>query len=83
MTTEDGTSNEFDILEGTHGPGCIAISDLYKKTGHFTYDPGYGATGSCKSGISFINGEEGICCTVATRSISWRRKAHTWKFVTC
>ena len=60
MTTEDGTSNEFDILEGTHGPGCIAISDLYKKTGHFTYDPGYGATGSCKSGISFINGEEGI-----------------------
>lgn len=60
LTDTEGNSSEFDVLEGTHGPGCIAISDLYKKTGHFTYDPGYGATGSCKSAITFINGEEGI-----------------------
>lgn len=60
ITTPDGKTSDFDILEGTHGPGCIAISDLYKKTGHFTYDPGYGATGSCKSAITFIDGEEGI-----------------------
>lgn len=60
ITTPDGNTSDFDILEGTHGPGCIAISDLYKKTGHFTYDPGYGATGSCKSAITFIDGEEGI-----------------------
>ncbi len=60
LTDSDGKSSEFDVLQGTHGPGCIAISDLYKKTGHFTYDPGYGATGSCKSAITFINGEEGI-----------------------
>ena len=60
LTDSDGKSSEFDVLEGTHGPGCIAVSDLYKKTGHFTYDPGYGATGSCKSAITFINGEEGI-----------------------
>lgn len=60
ITTPDGKVSDFDILEGTHGPGCIAISDLYKKTGHFTYDPGYGATGSCKSSITFIDGEEGI-----------------------
>ena len=60
LTDSDGKSSEFDVLQGTHGPGCISISDLYKKTGHFTYDPGYGATGSCKSAITFINGEEGI-----------------------
>ncbi len=60
LTDQDGKSSEFDVLEGTHGPGCIAISDLYAKTGCFTYDPGFGATGSCKSAISFINGEEGI-----------------------
>lgn len=60
LTDSEGNSSDFDVLEGTHGPGCIAISDLYKKTGHFTYDPGYGATGSCKSAITFINGEEGI-----------------------
>ncbi len=60
LTTADGKSAEFDVLQGTHGPGCISISDLYKKTGHFTYDPGYGATGSCKSSITYIDGEEGI-----------------------
>lgn len=60
LTTPDGETNEFDILEGTHGPGCISISGLYKKTGLFTYDPGYGATGSCKSAITYIDGEEGI-----------------------
>lgn len=60
LTTTDGKTVEFDVLQGTHGPGCISISDLYKKTGHFTYDPGYGATGSCKSSITYIDGEEGI-----------------------
>ncbi len=55
-----GKSTDFDVLEGTHGPGCIAIKNLYKDTGYFTYDPGYGMTGSCKSSITFINGEEGI-----------------------
>ena len=55
-----GKSAELDVLEGTHGPGCIDIKSLYKETGYFTYDPGFGATGSCKSGISFIDGEEGI-----------------------
>ncbi|OED37683.1 citrate (Si)-synthase [Chromatiales bacterium (ex Bugula neritina AB1)] len=60
LTDQDGKSSEFAVQEGTHGPGCISISDLYAKTGCFTYDPGFGATGSCKSSISFINGEEGI-----------------------
>ena len=55
-----GKSADLDVLEGTHGPGCIDIKSLYKETGYFTYDPGFGATGSCKSGISFIDGEEGI-----------------------
>ena len=55
-----GKSAELDVLEGTHGPGCIDMKSLYKETGYFTYDPGFGATGSCKSGISFIDGEEGI-----------------------
>ena len=55
-----GKSADLDVLEGTHGPGCIEIKSLYKETGYFTYDPGFGATGSCKSGISFIDGEEGI-----------------------
>ncbi len=60
LTDANGKSAEFELLSGTHGPDCISISDLYKQTGYFTYDPGYGMTGSCKSSITFINGEEGI-----------------------
>lgn len=60
LTDPDGKTAEFELLSGTHGPDCISISDLYKQTGYFTYDPGYGMTGSCKSSITFINGEEGI-----------------------
>jgi len=55
-----GKTAELEVQEGTHGPGCISIGSLYKETGYFTYDPGYGSTGSCKSGITFIDGDEGV-----------------------
>jgi len=37
----------------------IDIRTLYAQTGHFTYDPGFTATGSCMSAITFIDGEKG------------------------
>ena len=36
------------------------ISKLYGETGMFTFDPGYGATGSCKSGLTYIDGDKGV-----------------------
>ena len=57
---ESGKTADLDVITGTHGPGCISLGNLYKETGYFTYDPGFGATGSCKSGISFIDGDQGI-----------------------
>jgi citrate synthase len=38
----------------------IDIATLRARTGAITVDPGYGNTGSCRSAITFINGEEGI-----------------------
>jgi citrate synthase len=38
----------------------IDIRSLYGKTGHFTFDPGFTATGSCVSGITFIDGGKGV-----------------------
>ncbi len=55
-----GKSAEFPLLKGTHGPEVVDISSLYQKLGIFTYDPGFKSTGSCKSAITFIDGEEGI-----------------------
>ena len=51
---------ELDVLHGSVGPSVIDIRKLYGEIGCFTYDPGYGATGSCESAITYIDGEEGI-----------------------
>jgi citrate synthase len=63
VTVTDNTNgNSFDlpILEGTCGPDVIDIRTLYKKSGYFTHDPGFVATSSCDSTITFIDGEKGI-----------------------
>ncbi len=53
-------SSELPLISGTLGPACIDIGTLYKDTGHFTYDPGYGSTASTKSAITYIDGDEGV-----------------------
>ncbi len=54
-----GKDYEFGIHEGTVGPSVIDVSTLYGQSGQFTYDPGFTSTASCKSTITFIDGEEG------------------------
>ncbi len=56
----DGRSFELPLVEGTEGERAIDISTLLKETGLITLDPGFGNTGSCKSGITFMDGERGI-----------------------
>ena len=56
---QTGESVDLPILEGSVGPGVIDVRALYANTGHFTFDPGFGVTGSCKSALTFIDGDEG------------------------
>ncbi|PID38774.1 MAG: citrate (Si)-synthase [Proteobacteria bacterium] len=51
---------ELPLVEGTEGERAIDIRRLRADTGMVTLDPAYGNTGSCESGITFINGEKGI-----------------------
>jgi citrate synthase len=51
---------EFPILSGSTGPDVIDIRSLLGKTGMFTYDPGFLATASCTSQITYIDGDAGI-----------------------
>ncbi|MGD9741606.1 MAG: citrate synthase [Dongiaceae bacterium] len=55
-----GKNFDLPVLEGTLGPSVIDIRKLYTEHGFFTYDPGYGATGSCESKITYIDGEKGV-----------------------
>ena len=61
LTQNDtGESVTLPVAEGTLGPDVIDIRQLYGSTGMFTFDPGYGATGSCVSGLTYIDGDEGV-----------------------
>ena len=48
------------MIEGSENEVGIDIKTLRAQTGLITFDPGYKNTGSCKSDITFLNGEEGI-----------------------
>ena len=60
VDTKTGKEYEFDGIKGSIGPDVINISSLYKKTGLFTYDPGFTSTAACNSKITYIDGEKGI-----------------------
>ncbi|AIC10431.1 citrate synthase [Xylella fastidiosa subsp. sandyi] len=54
------TSLVLPVLKPTLGNGCVDIAKLTKETGLFTYDSGFTATASCKSAITYIDGEKGV-----------------------
>jgi citrate synthase len=56
----NGQIHELPIVEGSEHEKAIDISSLRNKTGYITLDDGYGNTGSCRSEITFIDGEKGI-----------------------
>lgn len=55
-----GRQYSLPIVEGTEGERAVDISKLRSQTGLITLDPGYVNTGSCKSAITFMDGEKGI-----------------------
>jgi len=56
----EGKEFEFPVITGTEGEKAIDISKLRDLTGHITLDIGFKNTGSTKSAITFLDGEEGI-----------------------
>jgi len=59
--TNNSTGDSWDlpVLDGSLGPSVIDVRKLYAQTGHFTFDPGFTSTGSCESGLTFIDGDKG------------------------
>ncbi len=55
-----GKTMECPVLHGVHGIPVIDIQGLQKKLGYFTHDPGFTATSSCESRITYIDGDEGV-----------------------
>jgi citrate synthase len=59
LSIEGQAPVDFSIMTPTHGNDCVDIRTLGAKTGLFTYDSGFLSTASCKSKITFIDGDKG------------------------
>ncbi len=55
-----GQTLELPVIRGTEGEPTLLIKALPSTLGYFTYDPGFMATASCTSSITFIDGGKGI-----------------------
>jgi len=71
-------SYEYDILESTHGPDVVDIRSFFADTKLFTYDPGFTATASCTSSVTFIDGAKG---TLRYRGIAIEELAKNYSYL--
>ena len=55
-----GKEIKLPILRPSNGTPTIDVRGLYRELGYFTYDPGFLSTASCRSSITFLDGEKGI-----------------------
>ncbi len=58
--TINGEAKDYAIMDGAVGPQVIDVRKLYAQTGMFTYDPGFTSTASCDSGLTYIDGDQGV-----------------------
>jgi citrate synthase len=74
----NGKVYSLPVIEGTEKEQAVCVSSLRDKTNFITLDDGYANTGSCRSAITFIDGENGI---LRYRGIPIEELAHESTFV--
>jgi citrate synthase len=58
--TDSNGKTELPLLNSTLGPAAVDIQQLYTKHNLLAFDPGFRSTASCKSAITYIDGEAGV-----------------------
>ena len=58
--SDQGDEASLPIVEGTLGPAAVDIQTLFARHGILAYDPGFRSTASCKSSITFVDGDNGV-----------------------
>lgn len=56
----DNNEYEFQVIIGSEKEKAIDVSSLRSEANLITIDPGFKNTGSCRSSITFLDGEKGI-----------------------
>ena len=57
---ETGRKAELPVLEPTYGTPVLDITGVPRDLGFFTHDPGFTSTASCRSRITYIDGDQGV-----------------------
>lgn len=84
VSDEDlGKTASFPLYEGTLGHPTLDIQALNKEHGCFTFDPGFASTASCKSSITFIDGDKGFSSIAGTRSTNLQNTAVSSRSLIC
>ncbi len=60
LKIDDQQELDLPIVVGTEGERALDISRLRAKTGYITLDEGYVNTGSTRSAITYLDGEQGV-----------------------
>src|SRR5512135_1148599 len=60
VISEEHNENSLPVLDGVLGPSAVDIQTLYARHGLLAFDPGFRSTASCKSAITFVDGDKGI-----------------------
>jgi citrate synthase len=58
--TDEKTEHSLPVVDGTMGPSAVDIQTLYTNEGLLAFDPGFRSTASCKSAITYVDGDEGV-----------------------
>jgi citrate synthase len=58
--SEASSEGSLPVIEGNLGPAAVDIQTLHARYGLLAYDPGFRSTASCKSAITFVDGDNGI-----------------------
>lgn len=59
LHVDDELPVRIPILAPTHGAACLDIRAMGSQWGRFAYDAGFESTASCKSRITYVDGERG------------------------
>ena len=58
--TDQANEGSLPVVDGTLGPAAVDIQTLFARHGILAYDPGFRSTASCKSSITFVDGDNGV-----------------------
>ncbi|GMR21313.1 MAG: citrate synthase [Gammaproteobacteria bacterium] len=60
IISEKKNNGSLPVISGTMGPEAVDIRALYSRDHLLAFDPGFRSTASCRSAITYVDGNEGI-----------------------